>query len=91
MSSFSVGGKVVDNVDLLRKRHWPWCLDVWPFVIVYALWPTVILPSLEFTDAAIVLGGLVSLHILFFLFTVWSVDFKSFVHFSKVWWFPTFG
>ncbi|KAI9114351.1 hypothetical protein K1719_014579 [Acacia pycnantha] len=84
MSSFRVGGKVVDKVELLRKRHWPWRLDVWPFVITYALWPTTILPSLDFVDAAIVLGGLVALHILFWLFTVWSVDFKSFAHYSKV-------
>ncbi|XP_028786632.1 probable manganese-transporting ATPase PDR2 [Neltuma alba] len=83
MSGFRVGGKVVDRVDLLRKRPLPWRLDVWPFVIIYALWPTTILPSLDFVDAAIVLGGLVALHILFWLFTVWSVDFKCFAHYSK--------
>ncbi|KAF7840196.1 putative manganese-transporting ATPase PDR2 [Senna tora] len=84
MSSFNVGGKVVDRVDLLRKKHWPWRLDVWPFAIIYALWPTLVLPSLDFVDAAIVLGGLVALHILVWLFTGWSVDFKCFAHYSKV-------
>lgn len=84
MSSFNVGGKVVDRVDLLKKRQVPWRLDVWPFAIIYALWPTTILPSLDFVDAAIVLGGLVALHILFCLFTGWSVDFKCFAHYSKV-------
>ncbi|GKU88867.1 hypothetical protein SLEP1_g3082 [Rubroshorea leprosula] len=63
MSRFHVGGKVVDKVDLLRKKHWA-CVD--------------------FGDAAIVLGGLVALNILVWLFTAWSVDFKSFVHYSKV-------
>ncbi|KAL9237184.1 hypothetical protein vseg_011766 [Gypsophila vaccaria] len=30
MAKFHVGGKVVDEVDLLRKRRMPWRLDVWP-------------------------------------------------------------
>ncbi|KAJ9562227.1 hypothetical protein OSB04_007387 [Centaurea solstitialis] len=84
MTRFHVNGKVVDTVDLLRKRHWPWRLDSWPFAILYATWMIVIVPSLDFLDAFIVLGGLLALHILVFLFTVWSVDFKCFVHFSKV-------
>ncbi|KAG5560835.1 hypothetical protein RHGRI_004001 [Rhododendron griersonianum] len=81
---FHVGGKVVDHVDLLRKRHWPWRLDVWPFAIIYAAWIVAVVPSLDFGDAVIVLGGLVALHILAFLFTVWSVDFGCFVKYSKV-------
>ncbi|XP_044497206.1 probable manganese-transporting ATPase PDR2 [Mangifera indica] len=84
MSSFHVGGKVVDKVDLLRKKHWAWRLDVWPFAILYAIWMTTIVPSIDFVDAAIVFGGLVAFHILVFLFTVWSVDFRCFAHFSKV-------
>lgn len=84
MSSFHVGGKVVDKVDLLRKKHWAWRLDVWPFAILYAIWMTTIVPSIDFVDAAIVFGGLVAFHILVFLFTVWSVDFRCFTHFSKV-------
>ncbi|KAI3669992.1 hypothetical protein L6452_41545 [Arctium lappa] len=44
----------------------------------------VIVPSLDLLDAFIVLGGLLAVHILVFLFTVWSVDFKCFVQFSKV-------
>lgn len=83
-SRFRVGGKVVECVDLLRKRHWVWRLDVWPFSIIYAVWLLTIVPSLDFLDAAIVFGGLVAVHILVFLFTVWSVNFKCFVQYSKV-------
>uniref|UniRef100_A0A5B6ZWT1 Putative manganese-transporting ATPase PDR2 isoform X1 n=1 Tax=Davidia involucrata TaxID=16924 RepID=A0A5B6ZWT1_DAVIN len=84
MSKFHVGGKVVDSVDLLRKRHLSWRLDVWPFAIIYAAWLITIVPSLDIIDASIVFGGLVAVHILVFLFTVWSVDFKCFVQYSKV-------
>lgn len=83
MASFQVGGKVVDHVDLLRKKQLPWRLDVWPFAILYGTWVAVILPSLDFVDAAIVLGALFALHILVWLFTGWSVDFKCFAHYSK--------
>lgn len=79
-----MGGKVVDKVDLRRKKHWAWRLDVWPFAILYATWLTTIVPSIDFTDAAIALGGLVASHILVLLLTAWSVDFKCFVQFSKV-------
>ncbi|PSS04631.1 Manganese-transporting ATPase, partial [Actinidia chinensis var. chinensis] len=81
---YHVGGKVVDSVDLLRKRHWSWRLDVWPFAILYAAWILTILPSFDFGDAAIVLAALALFHILTFLFTVWSVGFKCFVQYSKV-------
>ncbi|CAH8303974.1 unnamed protein product [Eruca vesicaria subsp. sativa] len=84
MSSFRVGGKVVDKVDLCRKKRTAWRLDVWPFAILYATWLTTIVPSLDFTDALIVFGGLLATHILVLLFTMWSVDFKCFVQFSKV-------
>ncbi|KAL2557753.1 putative manganese-transporting ATPase PDR2 [Forsythia ovata] len=84
MSRFYVGGKVVDSVDFLRKRHWAWRLDLWPFAIIYGVWLAAIVPSLDAVDAFIVLGSLVALHILVFLFTVWSVDFKCFVQYSKV-------
>ncbi|XP_047149320.1 probable manganese-transporting ATPase PDR2 [Vigna umbellata] len=83
MSSFQVGGKVVDRVDLLRKKQLTWRLDVWPFAMLYCAWLSVILPSLDFVDAAIVLGALLALHILVWLFTGWSVDFKCFAHYSK--------
>ncbi|KAF2567647.1 hypothetical protein F2Q68_00024763 [Brassica cretica] len=76
MTSFRVGGKVVDKVDLCRKKHWAWRLDVWPFAILYATWLTMIVPSIDFTDATIALGGLVASHVLVLLFTAWSVDFK---------------
>lgn len=75
---------MVDTVDLRKKRHWPWRLDVLPFTVIYAMWMILVVPSLDFTDALIVLGGLVAFHILVFLFTVWSVDFRCFVQYSKV-------
>lgn len=84
MSKFHVGGKVVDGVDLLRKKQKLWRLDVWPFAIIYALWLAMIVPSLDITDALIVFGGLVTFHILILLFTAWSVDFKCFVQYTKV-------
>ncbi|KAL4581769.1 hypothetical protein LXL04_006297 [Taraxacum kok-saghyz] len=84
MTRFHVNGKVVDTVDLLRKRHWPWRFDSWPFAILYATWMILIVPSLDFLDAFIIFGGLLAVHILVFLFTVWSVDFKCFVQYSKV-------
>ena len=84
MSRYHVGGKVVDSVDLLRKRHWLWRLDAWPFAIIYGFWAVAIVPSLDIFDAFIVLGGFSVIHILVVLFTVWSVDFRSFVHYSKV-------
>ena len=84
MLRFRVGGKVVDSVVLSRKRHWLWGLDVWPFAIIYVAWLVTVVPSLDITDAAIVLGGLLAVHFLVFLFTVWSVDFKCFVQCAKV-------
>lgn len=80
---------MVDTVDLLRKRHWAWRLDMWPFAILYGVWLSAAVPSLDFTDAAIVLGGIAAFHILVFLFTVWAVDFKCFIQFSKVRFFVT--
>lgn len=84
MTRFKVGGKVVDSVDLLRKRHQLWRLDLWPFVTLYVLWLAAVVPSLDFVDACIVLGVIAVSHILVFLFTLWSVDFKCFVKYSKV-------
>ncbi|KAM1366232.1 hypothetical protein ACFX2I_044366 [Malus domestica] len=84
MSRLHVGGKVVDKVDLLRTKSLLWRFDVWPFAILYALWLTTIVPSIDLVDSGIVFGALVALHILVRLFTVWSVDFKCFVHYSKV-------
>ncbi|KAJ0981077.1 hypothetical protein J5N97_009332 [Dioscorea zingiberensis] len=84
MSRFGVEGKVVEGADLLRRRHWPWRLDAWPFAILYAAWVFAVVPSIDFTDALIVLGVISASHILVFLFTAWSVDFRCFVQFSKV-------
>ncbi|KAJ6349666.1 hypothetical protein OIU77_007112 [Salix suchowensis] len=81
---FNVGGKVVDRVDLIRKKKWPWRLDVLPFAVLYAIWMVTIVPSIDIVDALIVLGGLVSIHVLTLLFTAWSIDFKCFVQYSKV-------
>ena len=83
---FNVGGKVVERVDLIRKKKWPWRLDILPFAILYAIWMVTIVPSIDIVDALIVLGGLVSIHVLALLFTAWSVDFKCFVQYSKVIW-----
>lgn len=84
MTRFHVGGKVVDSVDLLRKRHWLWRLDAWPFAIIYGVWAVGIVPNLDIGDVFIVLGGIFASHVLAFLFTVWSVDFKCLVQYSKV-------
>ncbi|KAL8136980.1 hypothetical protein V2J09_002981 [Rumex salicifolius] len=84
MPNFHVGGKVVDSIDLLRKRTGLWRLDAWPLLILYAAWLAVVVPSIDITDAFIVLGGLSVFHILVLLFTVWSVDFRCFVQYSKV-------
>lgn len=84
MLRFHVGGKVVEDVDLLRKRHWPWRMDVWPFAILYTIWLVTVVPSIDISDAIIVFGGLVVLHILVWLFTAWSVEFRCFVQYSKV-------
>ncbi|CAK9314910.1 unnamed protein product [Citrullus colocynthis] len=84
MLRFHVGGKVVERVDLLRKKHWAWRFDLWPFAILYAAWLAVVVPSIDFGDAFIVLGGLAALHVLILLFTAWSVDFKCLVQYSQV-------
>ena len=81
---FNVGGKVVERVDLIRKKKWSWRLDVFPFAILYAIWMVTVVPSIDIVDAFIVLGGLVAIHVLVLLFTAWSVDFKCFVQYSKV-------
>lgn len=86
MLKFDVRGKVVERVELLRKKQWAWRLDVWPFAILYGVWLSSIVPSnsIDAGDAAIVLGAFVGLHILVWLFTAWSVDFKCFAHYAKV-------
>lgn len=79
-----VDGKVVREVDLLKWRPLFWRLNVWPFAVIYGMWVLLATPNLEFTDATIVLGTLIVLHILSFLFTAWSVDFRCFVQAIKV-------
>lgn len=83
MARFEVNGKSVQGVDLLWRRHWASRLDFWPFLALYALWLLLAVPALDFTDALIVLAALSAAHILAFLFTAWSVDFRAFVGYSK--------
>jgi cation-transporting ATPase 13A1 len=83
MARFEVNGKSVEGVDLLRRRHWTARLDFWPFLSLYALWLLLAVPALDFTDALVILGVLSASHILAFLFTAWSVDFRAFVGHSK--------
>uniref|UniRef100_A0A6N2KV38 Uncharacterized protein n=1 Tax=Salix viminalis TaxID=40686 RepID=A0A6N2KV38_SALVM len=72
------------NVLSKQMKKWPWRLDVLPFAVLYAIWMVTIVPSIDIVDALIVLGGLVSIHVLTLLFTAWSIDFKCFVQYSKV-------
>ncbi|KAI4326187.1 hypothetical protein MLD38_031525 [Melastoma candidum] len=84
MLRFRVGGKSVEHVDLLRRKDRTWRLDLLPFAFLYGLWAAVVVSSINFGDALIVLGGLIGLHTLVWLFTAWSVDFKCLTQFSKV-------
>lgn len=84
MWKFHVDGKVVEEIDLLNKRHWPWQLDVWPFAVPFAVWFITIVPSIDFVDTTIFFGGLVAIYILVLLLTTWSVDFRYFVQYNKV-------
>ncbi|XP_057826971.1 probable manganese-transporting ATPase PDR2 [Cryptomeria japonica] len=81
---FPVDGKVVEQVELMRWKTWPWRLDIWPFAILYAAWLVVILPSIDLADAAITLGAFGILHVLTWLFTYWSVNFRCFVQANQV-------
>ncbi|KAJ6841422.1 putative manganese-transporting ATPase PDR2 [Iris pallida] len=83
MARFHVEGKVAEGVDLLKRRHWACRVDAWPFAVLYAAWLLVAVPSLDFADACVLLGAAAALHVLVFLFTAWSVDFRCFVQFSK--------
>lgn len=75
---------MVERVDLLRKKHWTWRFDVWPFVLLHAIFLATVVPTVDLTDASIVFAALVVLHVLVLLFTAWSIDFKCFVQFSKI-------
>ncbi|KAM7278951.1 hypothetical protein ACFE04_006085 [Oxalis oulophora] len=77
---FHVGGKVVERVDLLKKKHWTWRFGMLPFLILYVSWLL-----LGFGDAAvIVFAALAAFQLLLILFTVWSVDFNCFLNYTKV-------
>ncbi|CAK9272759.1 unnamed protein product [Sphagnum jensenii] len=77
-------GKIVRLVELYKWRELPLRLDVWPFAILYVAWVTGVATSLDATDAGIVLAALFVLHILTFLFSAWSVNFRCFVQATKV-------
>ncbi|GJT20530.1 hypothetical protein Tco_0890467 [Tanacetum coccineum] len=62
---------------LLRKRQW----TSWPFAILYSTTTIVIFRNLDFLDAFVILGAV---HILVFLLTLWFVDFKCFLQYSRV-------
>ncbi|KAL3700999.1 hypothetical protein R1sor_019021 [Riccia sorocarpa] len=79
-----VDSKIVKSVELYKWRAPLWRLDIWPFVGLYGSWLLTAAPQLDSTDAGIVLGSLVLSHILTWLFTAWSVDFRCFMHASKV-------
>ncbi|EAZ22409.1 hypothetical protein OsJ_06067 [Oryza sativa Japonica Group] len=64
MARFEVGGKLVEGVDLLRWRHW-----ASTYSVLYALWLVVVVLTLDFTDALVVLCALSASHVLAFLFT----------------------
>lgn len=55
---------MVEGVDLLRWRHW-----AWTYSVLYALWLVVVVLTLDFTDALVVLCALSASHVLAFLFT----------------------
>ncbi|KAL9271087.1 putative manganese-transporting ATPase PDR2 [Drosera capensis] len=85
MVRYEVGGKVVDEVDLLTKRQWSSRLDVVPFVFGYvAVVVGAVVLGTEFALSMVLLGWVVALHVLVLLFTAWSVDFKCFALYSKV-------
>jgi len=77
-------GKIVRLVELYKWRPTPWRLDVWPFIGLYIGWVLGVATRLDATDAGIVLAGLTILHILTFLFSAWSVDFRCFVQATQV-------
>lgn len=77
-------GKIVQQVELYKWRSTIWRLDVWPFLGAYVAWVLGVATRLDSTDAGIVLAALAILHILTFLFSAWSVDFRCFSQASKV-------
>ncbi|CAM6082661.1 unnamed protein product [Calypogeia fissa] len=79
-----VESKIVRLVELYKWRALPWRLDVWPFVAIYLGWLVMAVSQMDTGDAGILLLCLVLVHILTFLFTVWSVDFRCFMHAYKV-------
>ncbi|BBM99987.1 manganese-transporting P-type ATPase [Marchantia polymorpha subsp. ruderalis] len=79
-----VNSKVVKSVELYRWRATAWRLDMWPFAGMYGAWLVMSAPQLDPTDSGIILGCIVLSHILTWLFTAWSVDFRCFMHAEKV-------
>ncbi|KAG0625464.1 hypothetical protein M758_2G057800 [Ceratodon purpureus] len=81
---FPAEGKIVQQVELYKWRATLWRLDVWPFMGAYVAWALGVATRLDSTDAGIVLAAIAVLHVLTFLFSAWSVDFRCFSHATKV-------
>jgi len=77
-------GKIVRQVELYKWKPTIWRLDIWPFLGAYVFWLLGVATKLDSTDAGIVLAAIAILHILAFLFSAWSVDFRCFSQASKV-------
>jgi hypothetical protein len=77
-------GKIVQQVELYKWRSTIWRLDVWPFLGAYVAWVVGVATRLDSTDAGIVLAAIAVLHVLTFLFSAWSVDFRCLSQASKV-------
>ena len=82
----SVRSKTVVAVQLYRWRPTFQRLDVWPFLIAYAVWLCVSPTTLRLPVGEVIAGTVVlaCLQILAALFTVWSVDFRCLVAATKV-------
>lgn len=77
-------GKIVQQVELYKWRTTLRRLDMWPYLAAYIAWTLFVATRLDSTDAGIVLAAIAVLHILTFLFSAWSVDFRCFSQASKV-------
>ncbi|PSC72522.1 putative manganese-transporting ATPase PDR2 [Micractinium conductrix] len=75
--------KELQDIKLYRKLERKRCLDVWPFLVLYAIWAVYVGDMLWSSGrekwVLIQLGtySLLALHALAYLSTVWSVDMKA--------------
>ncbi|CAI9775775.1 unnamed protein product [Fraxinus pennsylvanica] len=77
ISRFYMDGEVLHSVGFLGKRHWTLHVDLWLVAIIYGVWLISIGPRLD----ALILCSLVALQILISLF---GLDLKGFLRYSKV-------